>query len=167
MTADGNDARHVSVRNKPKGQASTTMELQEHRRCSQLYCGSTYYICNLQYFKPSRRRAEQAALLCRPVFADLADLPPVMLVIGTDDILLEDNLVWQHGWQPPASRSIYASALRHHMPSAGTQPRWLGWLSTTSINGCAIDSACSTEPRRASSWAPLKVIDVMEISRTQ
>ena len=69
------------------------MELQEHRSCSQIYCGSTYYICNLQYFKPSRRRAEQAALLCRPVFADLADLPPVMLVIGTDDILLEDNLV--------------------------------------------------------------------------
>lgn len=28
-----------------------------------------------------------------PVFADLADLPPVMFVIGTDDILLEDNLV--------------------------------------------------------------------------
>ncbi|MFJ6098490.1 alpha/beta hydrolase [Williamsia muralis] len=69
------------------------MELQEHRRCSQLRCGSTYYKCNLQYFKPSRRRAEQAALLCRPVFADLADLPPVMLVIGTEDILLDDNLV--------------------------------------------------------------------------
>lgn len=28
-----------------------------------------------------------------PVFADLTDLPPVMIVIGTDDVLLEDNLV--------------------------------------------------------------------------
>ena len=28
-----------------------------------------------------------------PAFADLGDLPPVMLVIGTEDILLEDNLV--------------------------------------------------------------------------
>nr|WP_198034625.1 alpha/beta hydrolase [Kitasatospora arboriphila] len=28
-----------------------------------------------------------------PAFSDLADLPPVMLVIGTEDVLLEDNLV--------------------------------------------------------------------------
>ena len=28
-----------------------------------------------------------------PAFADLTDLPPVMIVIGTEDVLLEDNLV--------------------------------------------------------------------------
>jgi acetyl esterase/lipase len=39
-----------------------------------------------------------------PVLGNLEGLPPAVIVVGADDILLDDNLAMASDWLPPATK---------------------------------------------------------------
>lgn len=71
-----------------------------------------------------------------PIYADLAALPPVLMVIGDADILLQDNLAMAMRLSAAGVEvdlRVYPDFLTG---SRATQPRWHGRRWTTSRHGC-------------------------------
>ncbi len=71
-----------------------------------------------------------------PVFADVAGLPPVLLVVGAEDVLLADNRALAERIAAAAGPSTCGSTPPHRTGSPRTRPRWRARRGTTSRRGC-------------------------------
>jgi acetyl esterase len=70
-----------------------------------------------------------------PIFANLAGLPSVLIVVGSEDILREDNLAMAARLSQLVSTSMSVSTPSRHMDSPGTRLLWLGQRSKRSKPG--------------------------------
>lgn len=72
-----------------------------------------------------------------PIYADLHGLPPTLMVVGSEDVLLEDNLAMAGRCPQPATTSSSGSIPKRHMGSRAIRPHLPGRRDAVSMRGCS------------------------------
>ncbi|ERB53052.1 hypothetical protein N806_18045 [Rhodococcus sp. P27] len=83
-----------------------------------------------------------------PTFGDLSGLPPTLVVVGSEDVVLAENLAWWRGCRRPVTTSTCVSILLSRMDLQTIQRLLPGVLRSIWVLGFGIDSTPTPRDKR-------------------